>query len=352
MRNQISFNQPPEDLFLNPAKDSGLSLLRPAAFFWKPAEPALIQGFAISAHAEINHKITSYLNVVRRHKAFSKAVEFNTVPVLLEGASFRKSFSLAKDKCLLSGASGTRLLNRYCWENEEDDLDPEERLVSYFQQCQSQNAERSIPIWQGPVPDNVAVAIECRNTFNYYHFVTESLSQLAILADTGFEGDIFFHFPNAPEKTRPFVTAFIDALFPELKGRVFLERSPKEYDYVLTAFDFFCAYYQFPADVVGSVNAFAPSDAMFRGHDAYRGSQGILAMNSFHSSLRSLRTRAMRAIEGKDFSHLPKRFFVGRDDRLARKREIVGADKLFEMLQLFGFDYVVFENMSRLEQIA
>lgn len=352
MRNQISFNQPPEDLFLNPAKDSGLYLLRPAEYFWKPVEPGLIQGFAISAHAEINHKITSYLNVVRRHKTFSKAVEFNTVPVLLEGASFRKSFSLAKGKCLLSGASGTRLLNRYCWENEEDDLDPEEQLVSYFRQCQSKNNEGSIPIWGGPRPDKMAVAIECRNTFNYYHFITESLSQLAILAKAGFEGDIFFHFPNAPEKTRPFVTAFIDALFPDLKGRVFLERSPKEYDYVITAFDFFCAYYQFPADVVGSVDQFSPSDAMFRGHDAYRGSQGILTMNGFHSGLRSLRARAMRAIEGKDFSHLPKRFFVGRDDRMARKRDIVGAEKLYEMLQLFGFEYVVFENMSPLEQIA
>lgn len=352
MRNQISFNQPPQDLFLNPARDAGLSLLRPAEYVWKPVEPALIQGFAASAHSEVNEKIEAYLTVVRRHKTFSKAIEFNTVPALLEQASFRKSFSLAKDKCLLSGASGTRLLNRYCWENEDGDHDPEEQLVSYFRQCQSLNADSSIPLWQGALPKKTAIAIECRNTFNYYHFITESLSQLAVLAEAGFQGDVYFHFPNNPDKTQPFVMDFIAALFPELQNRVFLERSPKDYDLVITAFDFFCAYYQFPPEVVGSVSQFAPSDAMFRGHDAYRGSQAILAMNGLHSSLSALRARALRAIEGKDFSHLPKRFFVGRDDRKSRQRNMAGAEKLYEMLQLFGFDYVVFENLSPLEQIA
>ncbi|WP_022703701.1 glycosyltransferase family 61 protein [Pseudorhodobacter ferrugineus] len=352
MRNQISFTQPSQDLFLNPAQEVGMSLLRPADFVWRPVEPALIQGFAVSAHAEINHKIQAYLTVMDRHKAFSKAIEFNTVPVLLQQASFRKSFSLVNGKCLLSGASGIRLLNRYCWENEDDDFDPEDQLVAYFQQCQSLNTTASIPLWQGGHPASIAIAIECRNTFNYYHFITESLSQLAALVDAGFQGDVFFHFPNNPDKTRPFVMDFVAALFPELDGRVFLERSPKDYDLVITAFDFFCAYFQFPPDVVGSVTEFAPSDAMFRGHDAYRGSQAILSMNSFHSGLTALRKRALQAIDGKDFSYLPKRFFVGRDDRKSRKRDMSGGEKLYEMLQLFGFDYVVFESLTPLEQIA
>ena len=352
MRNQISFHQPPQDLFLNPAKDPGVTLLRPADFFWREVEPALIAGFASSAHPEINHKIESFMNVTRRHKAFSKAVEFNTVPVLLQNASFRKSFSLANEKCLLSGASGTRLLNRYCWENEEEEHDPEETLVAYFKACQAQNQSTSIPLWQGPLPQGIAIAIECRNTFNYYHFITESLSQLAILADIGFAGEIYFHFPNSPEKTRPFVSDFVAALFPELAGRVCFERSPKDYDYVITALDFFSTYFQFPAEVVGNLDHLAPSDAMWRGQDAYRGSQAILSMNSFHSSLRALRTRALAAIEGKDFSYLPKRFFVGRDRTQARHREMIGEAQLYEMLRLFGFEYVVFEHLTPLEQVA
>lgn len=352
MRNQISFNRPPQDIFLNPAKDAGIFLLSPADYFWRAAPAGLIKGFPASAHAEVNQKIAGYLEVTRRHKTFSQAVEFNSVPVMLEQAAFRKSFLLARGKCLLSGASGLRLLNRYCWENESKDHDPEEQFVTYFRQCQSRNEDASIPLLRGDPPKNTPVAIECRNTFSYYHFVTESLSQLAQIIDTGFHGDVFFHFPNNPRKTRAFVQGFVDALFPEFAGRVFFERAPKDYAHVLTAFDLSCAYYQFPAEVVGAVDNLAPSDVMFRGRDAYRDSQAVLSMNSFHTSLPTLRRRALRAIEGQDFSHLPKRFFVGRADGQSRNREMAGEAPLFEMLQLFGFEYVVFEHLSPLEQIA
>lgn len=352
MRNKISFDNPPQEIFLNPAQDAGLTLLGPANYFWRPVQAARIAGFPASAYPEINDKIAGYLNVVRRHKTFSKAVEFNSVPVLLDQAAFRKSFSLVRGKCLLSGASGTRLLNRFIWENEARDQDPEEQLVAYFRQCQSLNEGASIPVLDGPLPENLVVAIECRNTFNYFHFITESLSQLAQIMETGFQGKVFFHFPNDPEKSRPFAQGFVAALFPELEGRVHFERAPKDYDKVLTVFDLSCAYYQFPTETIGAVEPLAPSDAMFRGHDAYRGSAGILSMNSFHSSLVALRKRALRAIEGQDFSHLPRRFFVGRDDRKSRSRLMVGQEPLFEMLQLFGFDYIVFESLTPLEQIA
>ena len=351
MRNQISFNRPPQDIFLNPAKDGGIFLLSPAEYFWRAAPAGLIKGFPASAHAEINHKIASYLEVTRRHKTFSQAVEFNTVPVMLEQAVFRNSLLLARGKCLLSGASATRLLNRYCWENESKDHDPEEQLVTYFRQCQSRNEDAGIPLRGGPLPKNIAIGIECRNTFSYYHFVTESLAQLAQIVDSGVHGDVFFHFPNHPDKTRAFVQGFVAALFPELAGRVFFERVPKDYAHVLTAFDLSCAYYQFPTDVVGAVNVLAPSDVIFRGHDAYRDSQAVLSMNGFHASLPALRRRALRAIEGHDFSHLPKRFFVGRGGGQS-SHETAGEAALFEMLQLFNFEYIVFEHLSPLEQIA
>jgi hypothetical protein len=277
-------------------------------------------------------------------------VEFNTAPVLLQNASFRKSYALAQGRCVLSGASGTRLLNRYCWENEDQGFDPEEALVAYFHACQAVNAHASIPV--KPAPKNLPIAIECRNTFNYYHFITESLSQLAALVAQGHQGDVHFHFPNDPEKTRAFVLDFATALFPEFAGRIHLHRAPVDYDQVLTAFDLSCAYYQFPASIVGDLAPLAPSDAMFRGHDAYRGAHAILSMNSFTSGLAALRTRALQAIKGHDFTHLPRRFFVGRDDRKSRKRDMVGDAALCEMLALFGFEYVVFENFTPLEQIA
>ena len=352
MRNQINFTKPPQDVFLNPAQDGGLFLLSPADYFWRSRPPALIQGFAASAYAEMNEKINGYLNVTRRHKTFSQAVEFNSVPMLLSQASFRKSFSVVRGKCLLSGASGARLLNRYIWENEDADNDPEELLVSYFQQCQSLNQNASIPLFNASPPDVLPIAIECRNTSNYYHFITESLSQLAVFADSGFRGPIYFHVPNAPDETKAFVRNFVTALFPDLVGRVRFERAAKDYELVLTTFDLSCAYYQFPPEIVGSIAQLAPSNAMFRGHEAYRGSQAVLSVNAFQSSLTALRNRGLQAIKMHDFSHLPKRFFVGCDDDQGRGRDRVGREHLCEMLQLFGFEYVVFENLSPLELVA
>jgi hypothetical protein len=352
MRNLIDFTLTPEALFLNPAENAGLHLLKPAEFFWRPLDKALIEGFAASGHEEMNERIRSYLTLTRKHKAFTKAVEFNSVPVLLHEASFRKSYVLANGKCLLNGASGVRLQNRFCWENEEDAKDPDERLIDYFNACQTQNLDRSIPIWNEPLPAGLPCAIECRNTFNYFHFMTESLCQLALLAQGDIPGDIYFHFPNSPEKHRAFAKDFVDALFPELADRVYFERAPKEYDCVLTALNLFCLYYQFPAEVIGSVDSLAPSDAIWKGHTAARASQAVLAMNSVNSSLRVLRDRALHAIEGKDFSHLPKRFFVGRDNTQSRTRDMAGEEELFDMLRHFGFEYVVFEHLSPLEQVA
>jgi len=352
MRNQIDFALPPEKLFLNPARDAGLSLLRPAEYFWRPVEPALIEGFAASAHDAMNERIRSFLTLTRRHKTFDKAIEFNTVPVLLQDAAFRKSYVLAKGQCVLNGASGIRLLNRYCWEHENDSQDPDDRLMTYFQSCQTANADVGIPLWGRPLPEGVNHAIECRNTFNYFHFMTESLCQLALLAEEEISGNVYFHFPNAPEKHRAFAKSFVDALFPELAGRVFFERAPREYGAVVGALSLMCLYYQFPAAVIGSVDEYAPSNVMWKGDTMTRVSQSILSMNSVSSSLRLLRDRALRAIEGQDFSHLPKRFYVGRDKRQSRARRMKGEKAMFGMLQHFGFDYIVFEHLSPLEQIA
>ncbi|WP_050527045.1 glycosyltransferase 61 family protein [Pseudorhodobacter aquimaris] len=346
MQNQINFSLPVQDLFLNPAVDGGISLPYPAEFFWRPATPALIQGFATSAFEEVNYKINAYLNVTKRHKIFSQAIEFNTVPVLLEQACFSESFALAQGKVLLPGA---RLLKRYCWENQEDDLDPEEQLVSYFQDCQRQNIDASIPLYTQALPENLAVAIACRSITNPYAFIAEALPQLAQIAGSGFRGDVFFHFSNRVKSPHPAVQEIVADLFPEFVGRIFFEPAPKHYDHVLTVLDLLHVYFQFPTEVVGSVAHLAPSDAMFRGHDGYVESRTILSMNAFSSSLSALRRRGLRAIEGKDFSYLPKRFFVGLPDDAP---SIVGAEQLLEMLRLFGFQRVDFDKLSPLEQIA
>lgn len=352
LRNKIELKFPPETLFLNPWVDEGISLLREPEFIWRPMPRAVIEGFAASAHEEINKKISSFLAVTKKQKVFRKAIEFNAVPVVLEQASFRKSYIMAHDRLLLSGASGTRLINRYRWENEDAEFDVDMMLDAYLAECRSANASREIPLYSAVLEPDVPFAVECRNTFNFYHFLTEALPQLTLLDGLDFQGKIYFHFPNAEEKHRPFTEAFVEALFPEYTGRVFFERAPKEYDRVLTAYDFLGGHAQMPKEMLAGIAALAPA-AVDQDEDLLNTrSNANLAMNSVSSMLLALRDRALAAIEGEEFPHLPRRFFVGRDSRQSRDRHMAGEDLLLEHLGLFDFEYVVFENLHPLEQVA
>lgn len=352
MRNHIDFSLNPEELFLDPVSDPGLCLLGPPSFLWQTHDPALIEAFAISGHESMRIRTERFLRQTRQHKTFRKVIEFPSLPVVLTGASFRKSHVLVGGKGVLNGASGFRLLNRYCWANERGSEDPEDRLVRYFHARQQANRDARLPVWSGPFPDDLDFAIECRNTFNYFHFLTETLCQLCVLDDLPFRGRVFIHFPNAAEKTRSFTRSFVTALFPELTGRVFLERAPKEYDRVLSSYNLINSFYHLSAEVMGGVDAFAASDQVWKGARATRSSHAVLSMNSMDSSLIRLRARALAAIEGLDFSHLPKRFYVGRRIDQSRRRDLAGEDGLVDLLSAFGFSRIAFEDFTPLEQIA
>ncbi len=351
MDNKLNFNLPPEDLFLNPRVDPGFLPLEPPEYFWRANPRARIIGFSASQHAQINAKIDSFVAYAYRHKQFSKAVEFNTIPVVLENARFKKSFVTAGGRGLLSGAAGMRLQNRYLWANEDMDFDPESRLVDYFDQSQQEPGETLFRDY-GDAESDLPFAVDCRNTFNYYHFLTESLCQISTLDKIGSTRPIFMHFPNQIEKTRSFTRSFIEALYPELQARVTFERAPKSYDRVLCAYNLMNSYYHYPDRLAPSVDGLISSKALWQGKTARRASQGVLAMNAVDSNLYRLRERGLRAIAGKDFSHLPRRFWVGRQAGQARSRALEGEGELLEMLALFGFEEVAFETLTPLEQIA
>ncbi|MEP3442565.1 MAG: glycosyltransferase family 61 protein [Sulfitobacter sp.] len=352
LRNKIELSFDPEEMFFNPWRDEGLKLLRKPEFIWREIPSAKIEGFAVSDHDEINKRIRSFVSKTMRHRSFSKAVEVNLLPAVVDKAEFRKSTVLARGKMILSGASGTRLLNAYRWENEDADFDPEEKLHSYFEKCQKDNSGRKLPVEEVFLENDLDLGIACRNTFNFFHFIVESLSQLTILDDVGFQGNIMFHYPNSEEKRRPFAESFVAALFPEYAGRVFFQRAPKAYDLVMTAFDFNIALGQAPDGDAQLFESLTPQ-ARESGLDlSGMEDQQIFEMNSVSSGLLALRRRALKAIESQDFSYLPKRFFVGRDNQSSRRRPMDGEEGLLDHLTRFGFAHVDFEKLSPLEQIA
>lgn len=352
MKNQITFKQSPENLILDPYEDEGIRLLSEPSFLWRPRDAALIRGFAVSEHAEMNARIDDFLTSTDKSRVFTHVVEFNSFPVVLDEVQFKKSFATVKDRALINGAAGFRLLNRYCRENEAEGKTPEQDLIAYFHQRQKENAGKTLPLFQGDLAKDTPFAIECRNTFNFYHFVTESLCQLCLIAEAGVEGPIYLHYPNSDDKTRLFAFAFIDALFPELADRVIFQRSPAYHDRVVSSYNFASSYYQMPVKESAPLDRLAPPKSLWKGRTASRGSHGVLSMNAVDSSLFKLRERALKAIEGKDFSHLPKRFWVGREPDHSRKREMKGEAELLDFLRLFNFESVAFERLSPLEQIA
>lgn len=351
MLNQIGFDRSPDDLILDPFTGPGLSALSAPEYLWRPIPRTQIHGFAVSEHAEINAKIQNYLAFTERFKLFPQAIEFNTFPVLLENATFKKSFITVNDRCLISGAAGIRLLNRYCWENAETEPDVEETLAAYFTRLQ-QIPDRTLPVLDAPPLPDTPFAIECRNTFNYYHFITESLCQLCLVAETNLTGPIYLHYPNNEDKSRGFTKAFVAAMFPELADRIHFQRAPVHHPQVVVPYNFSSSYYQQSAADADLLTLHAPTNSYWQGPKATRASHGVLAMNAVDSSLRKLRARALEAIKGHDFCHLPKRFWVGRDGDQSRSRTMKGEDAILDMLSLFGFEWVAFERLTPLEQIA
>ncbi|MEH6829956.1 MAG: glycosyltransferase family 61 protein [Sulfitobacter sp.] len=348
MRNKIDLSSDPDALFLNPWLDKGLKLLERPKYFWRKIPASIIDGFSVSEHPEINQKIESFVADINRHKKFKAAVEIKSVPVVIERASFRKSHALAQEKLVLSGASGKRILNSYRWEHAKEEEASADVLNLYFESCRKANEGLRIGEEKTFLESDLDFAIECRNTFNFYHFITESLTQLCVLDGLGFQGNIYFHFPNQEEKHRNFANAFVEALFPEYAGRVFFERAPKDYDLVLTAYDFTTGICQMPEVDLEEMSEIMPEGVTL----GTVGFSQLLGMNSVTTALLALRTRALKAVEGRDYSYLPKRFFVGRGDGQSRSRPLAGQDLLLEHLLRFGFEYVVFEELEPLEQIA
>lgn len=340
----------PETLFLDPARDRGLGFLTPPGYWWRLHDAGRIEAFAASFDDGMNARIDAQVRQVMRHRRFSRAIEFNTAPVLLNRAQFRKSHVAVAGKAVLGGAAGARVLNRYVWDMDAAGADGEAALGAYFAACQAANTDANLPM--ATMPKAVDFAIECRNTFNYFHFLTETLAGLCVLDQLDFTGRVFLHFPNHPDKTRGFVRGFLDALFPELAGRVVLERAPKDYPAVLSAFDFQLIYFQMPPSVIGSLDGLAPSDLSWHGHRATRTTRSVLAMNAVSRGLLALRDRGLRAIAGRDVGHLPKRIYIARSPGHARARQMRGEEALIDLLDAFGFVRLSFEDLPPLDQIA
>lgn len=338
----------PDELFFQPGRDAGLAYLQPPPPILAPADHARIRQFSGSEFPEVDRRIRQRFQTNWHPTAFPEVFEIASAPVLLTRAQFRRHGVMVGGRWLLNGANGDRILNRHLRRVEDSRI--EAALVGAL--SQPDGDFRPLPIESTDEPD-IPFAITMRNGHNYYHFMTEVMPQLAIISRHPSRGPLTIHLPDV-SLLKPFVMAFIRAIYPDLAPRVRFSDDPTRYARVLSVFNHRHYIYQAADPSVGAALAPVDRDDPWHSRSATRRSRNYVAKSSFDLGLRLLREDALRCIAGMDLSALPKRIFVGREHAPTspRFRENPGQEQLLGALREEGFEEVLMERLTPLAQIA
>lgn len=343
-RVELDYSKSPRDFFFAPGVDPGLWTTAPLPEMWTTRAPGRIAAASVAEHPPFAEQIESHIDTHFRRRTFKKALVLNTVPVVLENLTTKGHFLAVNGKYLLTGAAGTRLRNRYAWRSGKPDQ-ADADTAAYF--ADLQQIDPLPPVWSGPL-DGLDFVIDARNTFNFYHFLTETLGLLCAVDQDDFHGRVQVHCNNSD--VRPFIQAWVDDLFPELRGRVSFHSGTHHYDRSLSLLNARHLYYQSGARVMADLDEIAPTSQYWQGRIPDRMSLSLLAMNSCDEMLVRLREKALRRIADKNWDHLPRRFWVGR--KSDRVRPMAGEADFTAALRDRGLEMVYFEDYSPLEQVA
>ncbi|GIT89815.1 hypothetical protein JANAI62_07010 [Jannaschia pagri] len=336
---------PPEEFFFCPGRDPGLSVLSPLPQMWRTIPKARLAAGSVSEAPHITARILSHVETHFKRRTFRAGLEMATVPVVVDDLLADGHFLSVRGKWLMTGAAGTRLRNRYAWKNEGG-RDVEAETSAYFAQIQTDDPPPP-PVDTRPTGD-LPFVVDARNGTNFYHFLTETLGQLWVVDHDDFAGDVHIHLKG--EEVRPFLLDWVEALYPRLRGRVHVQTDQTRYRRALTVLNGRHYYYQTGPSVMPSMDHLAPDSHFWKGRDPDRNSLAVLAMNSCDEMLVRMRETAHALIAGGDWTHLPRRFWVGRKSE--RQRDMAGEAPLVEALGKRGFATVYFEDLSPLEQVA
>lgn len=343
MLNKVDFLEHPERLFLNPWQSKDFSLTQPHEFLCRPATKGRITGFSASAHPAINQKIDALIKDTKERRAFMRVIEFNGVTALLNSVAFTSSHMQVGAQIMLSPA----MTQTYIAENQTAVFDPVERLDACFARTRKQNADAEIPLEDRLVDARVPFVIDCESSAQSGFFLLNILAQLTLIEQVSFPGNIYLHATDSTGAQRDTVMAFVMALFPALSARVHFETQPRTYAQAQSVIDFSKTFFQMPESEKKPLVELMPAGAL----DSIA-NRDVLAMNSISRLMPALRRKALSMTRGRDFSYLPQRFFAGRSADQQQDRRLVGHDLLLEHLDLFGFEFVMIDDLHPLEQIA
>lgn len=337
-----------DDIFFRPGHHAGLAYAEPPRPILTPAEPARIRQFSGSDHPQMDRQIRQRFQPNWLPDAFPEVFEVASAPVLLTRAQFRRHGVMVEGRWLLNGANGDRILNRLL--RSTNDKAIEAALVSAL--SRHGDGFQPLPVEDVDDPD-IPYAVNMRNGHNYYHFMTEVMPQLALIARRESRAPITIHLPDA-SLLKPFALNYIRAIYPRLARRVRFSDAPTRYQRVLSVYNH--RHYLYQVDDPAVARALAPvrADDPWHARSAARRSRNYVAKSSFDLGLRLLREDALQRIADMDLSPLPRRIFVGRRHAPSspRFRENPGQEQLVAALREEGFEEVFMEGRGPLAQIA
>ncbi|MEO0676566.1 MAG: glycosyltransferase family 61 protein [Pseudomonadota bacterium] len=346
-----SLETPPKDGIFVPGRDPGLQLLKGNAPLWTEVKGAKIK---TDLWTDNEHIIRAWRREQRIHvnsRRMDTTYELGAQLAVVEDIAFPSSFASLGPRWFFNGVGGQRLWVKYYRAHRKANENTPQRDAFSAHFTQARAADPTPIAETGEDVRALPYVIDARNLWNYYHFMSETFCHLALLDDLpGHKGEILIHCPQTEPK--PYVMAFLEALFPDLVERVRFVGVPHRYGRALTAF--VPNYYLFQAPEAASAELHGRlKPSRHWNWDLPEGpTMRTLWRNAYMRSLRLLRERAARAIEGLEASHLPKRAWITRKATGGRDRSFAAEADVERGLHARGFETLSFEDLPPLEQIA
>ncbi len=343
----LPYDTPALDAYWMPSRDGGIHRLGPMPAPWATVRGGTIKTTTLSDKQRISRLWSREWKALKSDKQFTSAVETDVRPAVVENLTVSDTHLAVNGKWLVTGPAGARLLGatgRAAKKARGKDATLTE-LNAFFTQASQQPSE--LPLWEGDIK-GLDFVIEARNLKNYFHFVRETFSVFALIADLkGFTGRIII---VAKDRDIPtFVLSHIAAIFPELRDKVDVHQAPATFERAIIAhYNDTSYFYQPDAKIDGLI----PANQSLAKGEIGTNLVKLVILNSYPRSLRKLREVAHKRIEDQRFEHLPDRFWVSRRSTPGHDRTIENEDEIIALLEPYGFKKIYFEDYAPLTQVG
>ncbi|TJZ90031.1 glycosyltransferase family 61 protein [Paracoccus gahaiensis] len=339
---------PPADILHVPTLHGNISYIgRSPSWIVRKVEPAEIRAFAASDHDELQALQQTSIN--RRMEILPKnALEVRSSPVVLQNARFAHGLVTLSGRFWLNGASGNRARKKF--ESANPAKGEDSPHIALLRESRD-HPMSPMPVYDPADAADLDISIELKNGFNYYHFLTETLGSLAHYLDDSSGKPISLHLPD--NSIKGFLRRFIDAIYPSLSPRVQFVVKPTRFDAVRSVYSHQHYLSAVNDPTVDQALRNEGTDPLWMQMATDPLHVKKACMQSYESSLGLLRKVALLQMELANIGQTPRLIWMDRDEGgEARARGISGHEPLLAELTARGFQKVVFERLSPLEQIA